>query len=297
MFMKYYIGIIAAALLSSVLTLFIGYFLLKPVTGVMATAAVGAKPASLPASGEPQDFDSRIKKLQGQLDEAIDSLNKYSLFVQKLKEDGVSDSARVIALEKKFNDAIANVQAFLAENKEQVNVANQSLQAQLEQIDQVGPADGISDTAESLISPTYSSGIFKDPAFAREFQKKVSETLNSIQQKQWQEQVKRINSQLQQMVNKNVDNFAKKQNLNDYQKTELNKILSDRNNQILDLYSKLHNNKVSPAAFIAGRNTAKNESNDKIRQILLPEQYGQYQKFEPSLSKTTMDILKQEIPP
>jgi ribosomal protein S20 len=295
--MKYYIGIIAAALISSAFTLSLGYFLLKPNPGIMTTVAAGEKPAHQSLTGESQDFDARINKLQRQLDEAIDSFNQYSLFALKSNEDGISDSARVMALEKKFNDAIANVQFFLAENKEQANTANQSLQEQLEQIDQIWQTEGISDTAESPLSPTYSSGLFKDPAFVREFQKKVSDALNSIQQKQWQAQVKQINKQLQQMVNKNVESFAKKQNLTDYQKSELNKILTERNSQIVDLYSKLHNNKISPAAFIAGRKTAKNGSNDRVRQILLPEQYGQYQKFEPSLNKPTMDILKQEIPP
>lgn len=287
--MKYFI---ITAIVAVTCVVLLGYIFFKPAMRVQSSD--NKKGIEQPSSDELKSINSRLDKLDKEVAEIIDAFNKQSLFVQKLKEDSLSDSARVINLERKFNEAIANVQTFLANNKELSDVSGQPPVAELEQVEQI---DEGAEQPDSSLSPTYKSEIFKDPEFDKEFRDKVSEVVKNIQKKEWQDQLKRIQKQLQQTMAKNADDFAKKQFLNDYQKQELNKALFERSNKVLDLFSKLHDNKISSAVFVSKRNAYRNESNDKIKQILLPEQYKQYSKTEPSLSKTMMDILRPEVIP
>jgi hypothetical protein len=294
--MKYFIIIIAVVIIISAGV--VGYFFIKHLPISQMHLVQDEKKSEQASTDELKTFNSRLDKLQSELVEIKLIIAKQSLFIQKIKEDTISDSSKVISLEKKFQDAIENVRTFLSENKESPNPSHQPLQTQIEQTEQIDQPEDLSDSLESSLSSTYSSELFKDPNFTKEFKAKVAEVVKNIQQKQLESQMKLLNKQVQQMINKKTDYFAKKEYLNDYQKQELNNILSDRSNKVLDLFSKLRNQKILPEQFVSKRNAYRNESNEKIKQILLPQQYGQYQKIEPSLNQEMMDLLRQNnVPP
>ena len=131
--------------------------------------------------------------------------------------------------------------------------------------------------------------VFQNPEFAKLFVGKVEEAIKIIEEKQRAEQVKRNAEQLQKRITQRIDEFAKAQNLNDYQKQELTKIISDRAAKSLELFAQMRQNsdsgqQLSPEQMRAQMDTIRTESNEKVKQVLLPNQYEEYQKVENSIT-------------
>ncbi|MBI4712963.1 MAG: hypothetical protein HY762_06665 [Planctomycetes bacterium] len=126
--------------------------------------------------------------------------------------------------------------------------------------------------------------MFQDPQFAEVFQQKVEEAIKNIQQKEREEQTARFNQQMQERLIRRIDEFAKSSNLNDYQKQELNRILSDGANKTLDLVGQVRADKISRDEFNAKREAVRVEADGQVKGILLPQQYEQFQKSEQSAS-------------
>jgi hypothetical protein len=212
--------------------------------------------------------------IQNELVELKDILAKQLLFTQKLKEDNLSDSAKIINLEKKVQDMTAIVQASLLDNYLAGNPDTKS-----------AGKDQPVHLLDPLLNQIMSGELFKDPQFAKVFQEQVAEVVKNIQQKQREEQIEKFNEQLRQRLGKRIEDLAKSLNLNDYQQQEFSKILSERGNKTIELFSKFRVQELSAEEFRDKRETLRNEANEKVKQILLPQQYDQYKKVEPSFNR------------
>ena len=259
------------------------------ILGLLLVAAVGVlgyfviSDRNKPAPPVPQllsdtpGLKAEIGKLQTENSELKDNLTKQYAFIQKLKEDSLADSARIVKLEKEFRDTMAIIQALLLDK----NLAG---------------LDGSSkDKAERpvhlldpLLNQILSGEIFKDPQFAKVFQEQVAEAVKTIQENERKEEIEKFKEQLQQRLAKRIEDFAKTLNLNEYQQQEFTKVLSDSGNKTIDLFSQFREQKISAEEFRTKRETVRTESNEKVKQVLLPEQYEQYQKAELSLFRGIM---------
>jgi len=259
--MKYFIIIIVCVVIIGMGVA--GYFFMikKPLS--LLPSPQNDKMLSQTASEEITSLKSQIAKLQRELNESKDILSKQSLFMQKLKEDILSDNARIINLEKKGP----------------IIAVNPSPQTKSEEKEQ--PVR----SSNPLLNQTLPSELFKDPQFTKVFQEQVAEALKDIQQKQREEQIERFNEQLRQGLSRRIDELSKSLNLNDYQKQEFSKILTERVDKTMELSSKLRTQELSPEEYRTQRESLRNEANEKVKQILLPQQYEQYQKAEPSVNR------------
>lgn len=142
-------------------------------------------------------------------------------------------------------------------------------------------------TSSENPQPVYGE-LFKDPDFSKELQDRVEKVVKDAQRKQMagiQKQIGEATKQFQEMGKQMLDDFvgelSKELNLDAYQQQELSKILGDRANKTLTLlFMQFSPQKVSPEEFKSRQEVIKNESNEKVKQILLPEQYEKYQKVE-----------------
>jgi predicted HicB family RNase H-like nuclease len=212
-------------------------------------------------SGEAKDFSSHLNKLRDELVNLKDTLARQSLLIQKLKDDNILDKARIVNLERKL-------QPLPSENKGGSSISNTQTSSEAK----INPFE--------LPYQSFSPELFKDPQFAKLFHDQVNEVIKEIQKEERDEQTKQFTTQLQQRVTKRIEEFAKAQNLNDFQQQELNKIVADRINKSMELFTKMRSQEMEQQEFRTQTNTLRSESNEKVKQILLPQQYEEYQKIE-----------------
>lgn len=265
--MKYLTIIVGLLLVAAVSVL--GYFVISD----------RAKPApSAPQQlSETPGLKLEISKLQNETAELKDNLAKQYAFIQKMKEDSLADSARIIKLEKEFRDTMAIIQALLLD-KNLAGVDNSSKDKTERPVHLLDP----------LLNQILSGEIFKDPQFAKVFQEQVAEAVKTIQENERKEEMGKFKEQLQQRLVKRIEEFSKTLNLNDYQQQEFTKILSDSGNKTIDLFTQFREQKISSEEFRTKRETVRTESNEKVKQVLLPEQFEQYQKSESTLFRGIM---------
>ncbi|MFH1230711.1 MAG: hypothetical protein V1709_04355 [Planctomycetota bacterium] len=260
--MKYFIIIVAClAIVTMVVT---GYFIIQE-----KPSSQNGKMLPQTASNEITSLKSQIDKLQRELNESKDILSNQSLFMQRLKEDILSDSVRIINLEKRGS----------------IGAVNPSLQTK---------SEGKEQPANPLLNQTISSELFKDPQFARIFQEQVAEALKNIQQQQREEQAAKSNEQLRQRLSQRTEELAKSLNLNESQKQEFSNILTERGNKTIELLSQLQAQQLSSEEYRTKGEVLRNESNEKVKQILSSQQYEQYQKSEPSLFNRSMSPSRRQ---
>jgi len=226
-------------------------------------------------------LESEIAKLKNETAELKDSLAKQYAFIKKMKEDNLANSARIITLEKELQNTAAIIQAFLLDK----NISSDSSMAKSD------PFNKPMHLLDPLLNQIMSGEIFKDPQFAKVFQEQIIEAIKTIQENEQKEGMSRFKEQLQQRLTKRIDDFAKTLTLNDYQQQEFTRILSDGGNKTIDLFSQFREQKLSAEEFRIKRETLRAESNDKVKQVLLPDQYEQYQKAESSLFRGIMPGL------
>jgi len=242
--MKYLLILVACIALASIG--FTGYLYLNP------ECLLGSLPKNQPsnqvsASGGNEEFNARIKQLQDELFNIRNIANQQAL-----------DIAKLTANNSRIDDIYRKLKEF-----------------------QAGSAEAF--------SGNFSPELFQNPEFAKLFVGKVEEAIKIIEEKQRAEQVKRNAEQLQKRITQRIDEFAKAQNLNDYQKQELTKIISDRAAKSLELFAQMRQNsdsgqQLSPEQMRAQMDTIRTESNEKVKQVLLPNQYEEYQKVENSIT-------------
>ena len=112
------------------------------------------------------------------------------------------------------------------------------------------------------------------------FSDQVSQVIKDKEKQDRDVQMKRVSDWAQQTINKGLEDFASAQNLNDYQKQELNKIVSDRAAKTMELFAQMRSQELKPEEFRAKSEAIRNENNEKVKQVLLPEQYDEYVKME-----------------
>src|SRR3989339_230700 len=200
--MKYLLILVACIALASIG--FTGYLYLNP------ECLLGSLPKNQPsnqvsASGGNEEFNARIKQLQDELFNIRNIANQQALDIAKL----TANNSRIDDIYRKLKE----IQAGL-------------------------PNAGKSGVANDPASPE----LFQNPEFAKLFVGKVEEAIKIIEEKQRAEQVKRNAEQLQKRITQRIDEFAKAQNLNDYQKQELTKIISDRAAKSLELSAQMRQN-------------------------------------------------------
>ena len=258
-------------------TIIIG-LLLVAATGVLGYFAISERtdsgqPVYLSSLDAPA-LKSEIGKLQDENTGLKDSLTRQDAVIQKMKEDNLAESARIIKLEKEFRDTMSIIQALLLDKS---------------------PDGASKDKAERpvhlldpLLNQIMSGEIFKDPQFAKVFQEQIIEAVKTIQENERKEDLGKFKEQLQQRLGKRIDDFAKTLSLNGYQQQEFTRILSENGNKTIDLFSQFREQQISAEEFRTKRETLRTESNEKVKQVLLPEQYEQYQKAEASLFRGIM---------
>lgn len=223
-------------------------------------------PAIVPASGETTADE--ITPLKSEIAKLQTELASQSVLIEKLKADNQTDIARIVAVEKKLQDAVTIIQALLLENKN-ASAAGSS------QTDTGGADKPVISTGQ-----LFSDEVFNDPQFTEVFQQKVEQAIKNIQQKEREEQTARFNQQMQERLIRRIDDFAKSANLSDYQKQELTRILSDTSAKALDLVGQMRADKISREEFTAQRDALRVEADGQAKGILLPQQYEQFQKSE-----------------
>ena len=262
--MKYFTIIIAVITLAS--TSLVGYLYLNP--GFLLQSMPKEKAGSQITSNETKDLSSRLNKLQNELANLKNTVDSQFLLIQKLSSQGKVDSNSLASLEKKIQPP--------SENQEQSNVSNNQ------------PAPELQPNISSSSIQILMAESFKDPEFSKLFQDKVEEAVKDVQKKQREEQAKRFAEQVQTAVLKRMADFAKAQNLNDYQQQEVTKIVSDRATKTMELFTKMRSEEISREEFISQNKAIRTESNDKVKQVLLPEQYTEYQKMENTFNRGLM---------
>lgn len=153
--------------------------------------------------------------------------------------------------------------------------------------------------------PTARVELFNDPDFAKELQERIDKSIKSAQrkqgveiQKQVTEVVKGFREMGQQMLDDFVNEFSKTTNLDAYQKQEFSKILEDRANKTMALlFMQFGPQRLPAEEFKSRQEVIRNESNGKVKQILLPEQYEQYQKVESQLADPMQGRFNRQQPP
>ena len=261
-------------------TIIIGLLLMVAV-GVLGYFVISDR--NKPEQSTPQQLSatpglqSEITKLRDETAELKDNLAKQYGFIQKMKEDSLADSARIVKLEKEFRDTMAIIQALLLD-KNPAGLDGSSKDKTERPVHLLDP----------LLNQILSGEIFKDPQFAKVFQEQVAEAFKTIKENERKEETEKFKEQLQQRLTKRIEEFSKTLNLNDYQQQEFTKILSDSGNKTIDLFTQFREQKISSEEFRTKRETVRTESNEKVKQVLLPEQFEQYQKAELSLFRGIM---------
>jgi len=265
-YMKYLLIIVACiALTSAGLT---GYLYLNP--GFLVDSPRNNPTAISPGalSGEMQELNARIKQLQGELSNLKIAINQQA-----------NDMAQLTANNSRIDD-------FYKKLKE--------IQASLPGAGKAGVSDiqtapELQASASGPVTGSFSPELFQNPEFAKLFVGQVEEAIKQIEEKQRAEQAKRIAEQIQKRIAQRIEEFAKAQSINDYQKQELSKILVDRITKSQELFTQMRlgsdpDQSPSPEQMRVQMETLRTESNEKVKQILLPNQYEEYQKIENSLT-------------
>ena len=250
--MKYLVIIIAIVTLASAGA--VAYLYLNP--GFLHSIS-SDKIGSQATSDQSKDLSSGLNKLQNELTNLKDTLAKQSLSIQELSRQSGIDRDRLVSLEKKLQSLVAENKGF----KPQESPAEKT---------------DLSGTPFQNFSPE----LFNNPEFAKLFRDQVDQAMKDIQKKEEETRMARFSERIQQMVARRIEEFAKTQNLNDYQKQEVNKILSERINKSMELANQMRSDKIEPEDFRTKMETLRTESNEKVKGILLPEQYVEYQRIE-----------------
>ena len=265
--MKYFT--ISVGLVLVIATGILGYF--------VVTDRMNRVPSAPKSTPEAPAWIPEIAKLQNETAELKDNLAKQYAFIQKLKEDSLADNARIVKLEKEFRDTIAIIQALLLDK----NPAGLDSVAKNE-------SDRPVHLLDPLLNQILSGEIFKDPQFSKVFQEQVAEAVKTIQENERKEETEKFKEQLQQRLVKRIEEFSKTLNLNEFQQQEFTKVLSDSGSKTIDLFSQFRDQKLSSEEFRTKRETLRTEATNTVKQILLPEQFEQYQKAELSLFRGIM---------
>lgn len=235
-------------------------------------------PMSAKATNIPKSSPS---ELQNEVVQLKDALSNQSVFIQKLNEDRLSDSAKILELEKQLQIAMAIIQSRFLDNKSLAGVTGSS-ETKIDATDKMGLL------SNPILTPILSGEIFKDPQFAKVFQKQVTEAVKTMQQKERKDQEEQAKEQMQQRLARRIDEFAKSANLNNYQQQEITKILSEGSNNSMDLLSRLRDQKISGEELRAKQESIRKESDEKIKLVLSSQQFEQYQKVESSILRGIM---------
>jgi hypothetical protein len=223
----------------------------------------GSQPQSCSVPVAPSgndELNARIKQLQDELFTVQNTVHQQSLEIAQLK----SGNSRISDLSdrlKAFQMSAGSVKS--------------------------GPDS--ESAVSSSVSVVLDSELFRDPEFAKLFVSKVEDALKVISEKERAEQAKRLAEQAQRRITQRIDEFAKAQNLTDFQKQELNKIVADRAAKSLELFSQMRPTdgaepQVAPDQMRTQMDALRTESNEKVKQVLSPIQYEEYQKIENSLA-------------
>lgn len=256
--MKYLVIVIAVLTLVSAGS--VGYLYLNP--GYFVHSTPNDKMSSQLTSDQAKDLNSRLNKLQNELANLKDTVARQSIILQELQ------------VESKLVSAGKRLQVLSSENTSGSNISNQQ-----------SLPDAKTNPAQ-LSYQGFSPELFNNPEFAKLFHDQVNQVVQDIQKEEQEARIQQMNAQMQQRIVRRIDEFAKAQNLNDYQKQELNKIVTDRFNKSMELFSQMRSseNSVNPDEARTKMDTLRNESNAKVQQILLPQQYDEYKKIENQLS-------------
>jgi len=221
------------------------------------------KIGSQATSDQSKDLSSGLNKLQNELTNLKDVLARQSLSIQELSRQSGIDRDRIVSLEKKLQSLSSTPSGHHEEMSEPAKENNN------------GKTD-LSGTSYQSFSPE----LFNNPEFAKLFRDKVDQAIKDIQQEERDARTKQMNEQAQQRIVRIIDGFAKAQNLNDYQKQELSKIITDRLNKNMELANQVRSPDANREELRTKMETLRNESNEKVKSILLPQQYEEYKKIE-----------------
>lgn len=253
--MKYIVSVLVVVVIVN--SAVAGYLLLKPGTNPISNNTA----KSQVASDEIVNLNFSLSKLQNVLSEMKDILAHQSVFIQKLKEDNIADSARITQLE----------------NKIQTLSSDSKLSADLPDLQKsAGPQTTIPELSYQKFSPE----LFKDPEFSKVFQAQVSQVIKDIEEQRRDTRDAQMEERRQQAITERISAFAKAQNLTGFQQEELTKIVSERANKERELFTQMNSQETTPEELTTKRAVIVNESNEKVKQVLTPQQYEEYQKTE-----------------
>ena len=193
--MKYLLIIVAGiAFVSAGLT---GYLYLNPGFLVDSQRAKSAVSPAAPSS-EMQALNDRVKQLQDELLTLKVALHQQSLDLAKF----TANNSRI----DDFYAKLKEIQALLPNSGKSTGP-------------DITAAPELQASSSGLLSGNFSPELFQNPEFAKLFVAQVEEAIKIIEEKDRAEQRKRMAEQAQKRMTQRIEEFAKAQNLNDFQKT------------------------------------------------------------------------------
>jgi hypothetical protein len=274
--MKYIIGLLLFT------TTMLGYFVID-MKFINPISNSNNNPVSIGKENIPNQLDSKSS------DEVMGlrmELSKQSALTRKLEEDNLSYGNKIIILEKALKDNTAIMQSLLLANKSISGISGSSKETG-------EPAIKTAGQFNPVLDPILTGEIFDDPQFAKVFYEEVIQAFKEMQKKEREEQMAQAKIQMQQRIAKRIEEFAKTASLNDYQQKEMTKILSESSSKGMDLFSQMREENLSGEELRLKQESIRKEANEKIKMLVSPQQYEQYQKIEQSILRGGMSIGRQ----
>lgn len=257
--MKYFIVVMIAVV---ILGGFIGFLYFNQGLLVLPSSASNENSGNPALSGDSKIFGMQLNKLQSDLSELKGVLTQQSLAIKKLREDSLTESSRIAGLEKKLQGQNGSL-----------NASNSG-----ELPDQ--PTD-----PSELSYQGFSAELFKNPEFAKVFADQVTQVIKDKEKKDRDAQMQRIADAITQTIKTRIDEFAKAQNLNDFQQQELTRLVAERSSKTMALFAQMQDQGTSRDTIRTQMDAIRNESDEKIKQVLQPQQFEEYQKIENQLTR------------
>jgi hypothetical protein len=248
---------------------------------VITTAGVGYAVLSNKHEGQntlqpAAEVTVQLTKMQSEMAGLKETMAKQAASLQQLTVDNSAVRTKITELEQQLKNAAGIIQAILLEKKDGVEKAGSS---ETESVSSNNP----NALSAALLNQISTGEVFKDPQVAKIFQEQVAQAMKNIQEEQRQTQAERFNEQAQQRIANRITDFAKKQNLSDYQQQELLKNITESNKQGMDLFTQLRDQKITQDEFNSQRDTIRKGIEEKAQQILLAPQYEEFKKSESSI--------------
>jgi len=123
-----------------------------------------------------------------------------------------------------------------------------------------------------------SEQVFNNPEFTKELNQRINEILEERREKQREKQRQRSAERRKQSLQRQIEVYAKKLNLNDYQKQEFGEVFKEKYTKSIKVTSQRRAGKINGDQMRVALGQIRKEYDDRLKYILSPDQYQQLKK-------------------